>query len=378
MAEYTLQKHHSNERTPRRHNKFPLTLHPTGQYCKKIRGKMYYFGKDKEEALCLYHEQATSLHTGPGGSAEMKSELSLRTLSNLYLEHQNSRATIEEISHRHFYDLKSRLREFAKFIGPNQKVSEITTLQVQSYRQKLIKEGKRPDTINTKLSAVKSLFNWASENNVLKQGPNLKAVKKVPTKKAERQTFTAEQVQLLLERAGTQMRAMILLGVNCGFGCTDCAELQWKNLDLERGRVDLPRHKTGINRNLALWPETIEALKQVPRTGDRVFCTKQGNPWVRPVNGGESHDSALSKEFSKLLKHAGIKAEKGVGFYTLRRTAATVAAESGDVFAVQGLLGHADTKMASVYVQTVSEQTDRAVRHTRDWLMQQPTIQDGS
>jgi hypothetical protein len=42
MVEDTQQKHHSNERTPKRHNKFPLTLHPTGQYCKKIHGRMYY------------------------------------------------------------------------------------------------------------------------------------------------------------------------------------------------------------------------------------------------------------------------------------------------------------------------------------------------
>jgi integrase len=33
-------------------------------------------------------------------------------------------------------------------------------------------------------------------------------------------------------------------------------------------------------------------------------------------------------------------------FYTLRRTAATIAARSGDPFAVQRLLGHADLQMA--------------------------------
>ena len=37
-----------------RSDKFPLTLHSTGQYCKKIKGKMYYFGSDKKEAIQRY------------------------------------------------------------------------------------------------------------------------------------------------------------------------------------------------------------------------------------------------------------------------------------------------------------------------------------
>ena len=37
-----------------RSDKFPLTLHPTGQYCKKIKGKIYYFGTDKKQALERY------------------------------------------------------------------------------------------------------------------------------------------------------------------------------------------------------------------------------------------------------------------------------------------------------------------------------------
>jgi integrase len=70
------------------------------------------------------------------------------------------------------------------------------------------------------------------------------------------------------------------------------------------------------------------------------------------------------------MKKADIKAERRTGFYTLRRTAATLAARSGDPFAVQKLLGHADLKMATTYVQDVSEQTDRVINNSRRLIIQ--------
>jgi len=78
-----------------RSDKFSLTLHKTGQYCKKIRGKLYYFGTDEQQALQRYLEQATFLHAGKLSKPKSAVEgLSIKTLGNLYLDHQESRATI--------------------------------------------------------------------------------------------------------------------------------------------------------------------------------------------------------------------------------------------------------------------------------------------
>jgi integrase len=172
------------------------------------------------------------------------------------------------------------------------------------------------------------------------------------------------------------MKAMIYLGLNCGFGCTDCAELKWKNIDFDKQRICLARGKTGINRNLPLWPDTIDALKRISRKTRRVFNTSKGNSFVRTISkydpdGNERYIviNTVSTMFSRLVKKAGLKVPKGTGFYTLRRTAATMAARSGDPFAVQRLLGHADLKMASRYVQDVSKQTDRVVKSVRNLLI---------
>jgi integrase len=253
-------------------------------------------------------------------------------------------------------------------------------MDIQHYVSMLIGKKKSANTINSRIAAIKAMYNWAMDNEVITNVPNLKAVKKITRIKTEKLTFTTEQIGNILKLADVQLRAMILLGLNCGFGCTDCAEIKWENLDLQNSRVVFPRGKTGISRNLSLWPETVNALKSMPEKGEFVFYTPKGNPWVRTIEATDddglkkySTDNALSKKFSKLLKKAVITVEKGTGFYTLRRTAATLAARSGDAFAVQKLLGHADLKMASVYVQDVSEQTDRVTNNTRKLI-----IQDGS
>ncbi len=318
-----------------RSDKFPLTLHKTGQYCKKIKGKIYYFGTDKKSAYQKYLEQVPSLHLNQSPHNASETDISVKNLCNQYLDYQESRASSGEIKLRQFYDQTRLLRAFVIHCGPNTPLSKISTIDLQSYRKKLINDAKEPNTINNYISAVKAIFNWALDNEVLSSIPNLKAIKKISSRKSEKNIFSDAEIKKLLNAANPNLKAMILLGLNCGFGCTDCAELKWENIDFEHARILFARTKTGVNRNLPLWQETIEALQKVPVRGDFVFLTKQGHKYVRVVikegDGGSVkmlNYNIVSKEFSQLLRSCGIKTEKGVGFYTLRRTAATLLASS--------------------------------------------------
>jgi integrase len=161
----------------------------------------------------------------------------------------------------------------------------------------------------------------------------------------ERFTFNSEQIAKLLSVADVKMRAMIWLGLNCGFGCADCAELKWADLDPKSGKL------------------VFYASRDKPLSRTRCHINEDGSSKY-------SSSNLITSRFSKLMKKAGIQAPKGTGFYTLRRTAATVAARSGDPFAVQRLLGHANLKMATIYVQDVSEQTDRVIENSRKYVIQ--------
>jgi len=230
--------------------------------------------------------------------------------------------------------------------------------------------------LNLHISIMNALFHWAKKNDVLANIPNIDAVSRGKIVHQEKFTLDSEQINKLLSAADVKMRAMIWLGLNCGFGCTDCAELKWTDLDIVNARVKLPRRKTGISRDLPLWPETVESLEKIPKTGKLVFYTSGGNPYIQTLlktdgngNGKYTTLNTITTKFSRLIKKSGLDVPKGTGFYTLRRTAATLAARSGDPFAVQRLLGHADLQMATRYVQDVSKQTDRVIESSRKYVI---------
>src|SRR5437016_1300411 len=63
---------------------FPLTAHPAGYWCKKIRGKIHYFGpwSDPTGALNKYLEQKDTLHAG--GAPEPTSQ-TVKHIANAFL-----------------------------------------------------------------------------------------------------------------------------------------------------------------------------------------------------------------------------------------------------------------------------------------------------
>src|SRR5919201_6454235 len=78
---------------------FPLTAHPAGYWCKKIRGKLHYFGpwSDPDGALAKYLEQKDALHAGrvprpdPGA-------LTVKELANAFLAHKQALVDAGELS----------------------------------------------------------------------------------------------------------------------------------------------------------------------------------------------------------------------------------------------------------------------------------------
>jgi len=236
-----------------RSDKFPLTLHPTGQYCKKIKGKIHYFGTDKKQALQRYLDQATYLH-GSQSLIQIASngKMTLKELADLYLRYQHSRVLAGNLTPKHHNDQIGSLGKLMVFLGQGRKIESIATLDLQNYKRKLQSAYGSVHRLNLNINIMKAMFHWARRNDILETIPNIDAISRGKIVHQEKFTFNSQQISKLLSVADVKMQAMIWLGLNCGFGCTDCGQLKWKDLDFENSRVKLARNKTGVPRNLPL------------------------------------------------------------------------------------------------------------------------------
>jgi len=102
-----------------RSDKFPLTLHPTGQYCKKIKGKIRYFGTDKKKAFERYLAQATYLHGAQSLIQKASNgKMTLKELRDIYLKYQHSRILANELTLKHYNDQIGSIRRL-QMVSPH-------------------------------------------------------------------------------------------------------------------------------------------------------------------------------------------------------------------------------------------------------------------
>jgi integrase len=370
---------------------FPLFPHAAGVWAKKIRGKLYYFGPwaDPDGALKKYQEQADALHAGRTPRPD-PAAVTVKDVCNAFYDAKEAQMNNGELSPRTFDGYQTACKCLLDAAGKGRLMADLGPDDFARLRNKLAKRY-GPHGLGTAIQCIRCICKFAFDAGLvptpLRYGPGFKR----PSKKTLRlhkaaqgpKLFTAEEIRSLIGAAGVQLKAMLLLGINAGFGNADCGRLPQSALDLDGGWANYPRPKTGIDRRAPLWPETVQALREAlagrlePKNAEHaclVFVTSKGLSWAKDTN-----DCPIAKETAKLLKALKINGRKGLGFYTLRHVFRTVADESKDQPAVDFIMGHEVPHMSSVCRETISDARLKAVAdHVRTWLFLPGTVEPGN
>jgi integrase len=371
---------------------FPLFPHATKRWAKKIRGKMHYFGPwgDPDGALKKYEEQKSDLHAGKR-PREVATGVTVKDLANAFLTHKSSRLESGDISPRTWKNYKETADLIVAKFGKARLVADLRPDDFAELRSSMSRNW-GPVRVRNYIQQIRSVFKFGFDSDLLSTPmrfgsgftrPSQKTLR-LEKEKSGPKIFEADEIRKLVNGAtvakgkksefvqpSQSLKAMIFLGVNCGFGNSECGTLPRAALDLEERWCNYHRPKTGITRRCPLWPETVEALKAVladrrepkdKQDDDLVFVTRIGLSWYK-----DTSDNPISKEMRKLLDALGINGNRN--FYALRHTFETIGGESQDKMAVDHIMGLVKGDALSLSSEPISDERLKAVSdYVWKWL----------
>jgi integrase len=339
-----------------------------------------YLGADEDAALKKYHRLALGQPMVPVTKSSDSPSITVKELANRFLDAQqanwrNPQATLRSYT--------SWLRRFL-LDHPRLRAEAFTVEMFASWKLSLRTRGYSQESINHYLSAVRALYRFAEDTDILVKVPRLRRIRNETSAGQAsngKTVYTADQIAKLLKHADYQLRVMILLGLNCGFGPKDLEDLTWENID--ENRITLPRNKTGVSQTFLLWPETKNALgnlrehrarlkerlaKRGPKRSDggKVFVTRFWRPWNK---------DAVAEQFRKLCKKANIPCH---GFYRLRHSASTAMSLVANPHVQRKFMRHSQLQQQVTYTHTPDSEVDAALVETRRKLLSDVNEDQGS
>jgi integrase len=176
-------------------------------------------------------------------------------------------------------------------------------------------------TINNVLSALSKLLALAEEQRVIPQAPRVRLFGKLPKPTFDFLTF--EEAERLIDAAEPEWRTLLLVALKTGLRQGELIGLQWSDLDLAQGRLNVRRTiwrgvtdlpKGGRERTVDLPASAVDALKAHRHLRGRfVFCQEDG----QPLTAGK-----MAQPLRRALTRAGINREEGrIGWHDLRHYA---------------------------------------------------------
>jgi integrase len=365
---------------------FPLFRHGNGYWAKKVHQKLHYFGKVADDpegkaALDLWLAEKDDLLAGRKPRAKRPGDVAIKDLVNAFLTHKQDLLNANELSQWTFQEYHKTCERLVKAFG---RASPIDDLVADDFRQLRSQIARKwgPIRLANEIQRVRSIFKYGYEAGLLDKpvrfGPDFKKpsakVLRQNRAKAGLRMFEREELLAILAVVPPIQKAMVLLAVNGGLGNHDIATLPIAAVNLKTGWLTYPRPKTGIERRIPLWPETIETLKQVladrrePKDSAHkhlVFVSVQGESYISKNSGHR-----IAKTVLWFLRKAKIE-RPGLTFYSLRHTFQTIGEGAHDLVAVQAIMGHAasGSDMSARYRERIDDARLLAVtEHVRKWL----------
>ena len=257
---------------------------------------------------------------------------------------------------------------------------QIDIQYLQDFEAFLIRKGNTSNSIATKFSVLRAVYNKAVRHKVFAETENpfkqynvgrfWKPTRKRAITKEDVQRIQSLELPASIEVYSTAFARDIFLFSYCvaGINFKDIATLRY--VDIQNGRIYYQRHKTGKELNSPILPQTREILGRYSKSDaspeDYIFpildrhIHKSEQQICNRVHKVIGHVNANLKRIAEM---AGLKVN--LTTYVARHTFATVLKRSGvNIAIISESLGHSDLETTQIYLDSFeNSQIDEAMKN---------------
>ncbi len=202
-----------------------------------------------------------------------------------------------------------------------------------------------PATRSNDLACLRSFFKWATRFDYRADDPTRRLDSPKVPNNVPRMIGRSDLEQILSEHTAEapDLRRAFALGAYGGLRVSECAELDWRDIDVEQRRIFV-RGKGQKERPVPLSAVLLDYL--LPNTGGNVLTGGE-----RPYTG-----ATLQRKVNRLMARVGVDHT----FHDLRKRGASIALSKGaNPAAVRTMFGWASMETVSHYAVVGDEELDR-------------------
>jgi len=264
--------------------------------------------------------------------------------------------------------LKLSIEHLKDYFSGGYRFNKITPSDIDDYIETRLHEGAMNATINRELACLRRMANLAIAKELIQRFPKIKLLKEVNKEgKPNRRTgfFEHDEFLALRDALPEYLRPVVTLAYESGMRRTEILGLQWPQVSLDEGTINLER---GVTKNeeprifymsaelkdmlTDLWKEKINSNSDVPY----VFANRDRAG--RIVN--------MMKSWRNALKDAELNKKL---FHDFRRTAVRNMVRAGIPESVaMKISGHKDRSVFERYNITDEKDLQQAAQLMREYL----------
>lgn len=257
-----------------------------------------------------------------------------------------------KLSHNTTGMYRDGLSRLQTYLGRDKVIADISVEDLKAHIDAEAKRGLSAKTLKTRQQCIKRLFGFLLTEELIDKDPSQKLPDiRVPRKVSN--PIPLDQIQRMLDYfdqstpQGLRNKIIVLLLIDTGGRVSEIANIRTANIDIDRMRIKIVG-KGNIEGFLNLSNSTrlllLRYMRKIAPPGQPIptylFESHRGKPITR---------TAIAKMLREVGHELGIP---NVHAHRFRDTfASEFAASSGDAFALQRELRHADIQMSMRYVE---------------------------